>query len=276
MTALSILVPAHNEADEIAECLTTVYQSDLPAHLGVEVLVLANGCSDATAEIARKTPRPEGWDLRVLEIETGGKLNALNQGDQAAQGEVLVYLDADVRISPKLLAELVELLHHREPRYASGRPEVFCDRSAFSRAYGRLWINLPFMTNGVPGFGVFAMNRAGRARWENWPSIIADDTFARLMFSPEERHLAQERYRWPLVSGCANLIRVRRRQNAGVDEIEARFPELLNNDDKTAPTRAEIAALALKMPLAFCAYAIVSLGVKTPFFRAGGYWARGR
>ncbi|MQY42241.1 glycosyltransferase [Epibacterium sp. SM1969] len=276
MKTMSILIPAHNEADEIAQCLDAVYRSNLPQDLRAEVLVLANGCSDQTAKIAREIPCPAGWDLNVLEIETGGKLNALNQGDRAAGGDILIYLDADVRISPDLLAELATLLDHTDPRYASGRPEVFCNTSAFSRAYGRLWVNLPFVTKGVPGFGVFAMNRTGRARWGDWPSIIADDTFARLMFSPHERHLAQAGYRWPLVSGLGNLIRVRRRQNAGVAEIEQKYPELLQNDDKSAPSRAEIVSLAVKKPLAFLAYAAVSLGVKTPLFRKGGYWARGR
>ncbi len=277
MTGLSILIPAHNEASEIADCLAAVFASDpVPQIIRKEVLVLANGCRDRTGDIARSVPVPDGWQLRVMDIPQGGKLHALNIGDQTAQGDILVYLDAAVRISPGLLPRLVATLDQDAPRYASGRPEVFSDTSGFSRAYGRLWAQLPFVTDGVPGFGLFAMNRAGRARWQNWPQIIADDTFARLMFHPDERLLADAAYRWPLVHGFRNLVRVRRRQNAGVQEIETNFPELLRNDDKFTPSRGFVLGLLLRDPIGFLAYSAVTLAVKTPLFRSQARWARGR
>ena len=274
---LSVLIPAHNEAAEITDCLTSVFASDfLPGSVTAEVLVLANGCKDDTATIARNHPVPDPWQLRVIDIAQGGKLNALNQGDAAARGAVLVYLDADVRVEPPLLSEIYALLNGDGPGYASGRPYVLGGHSAFSRAYGRLWVRLPFVTQGVPGFGLFAMNRAGRSRWQSWPQIIADDTYARLMFAPSERHLAHAGYRWPLVQGFRNLVRVRRRQNQGVEEIERLYPALLDNDDKLSPSPSDVIRLFLGDPVGFLAYAVVSLAVKTPLFRSQTRWTRGR
>nr|WP_246149713.1 glycosyltransferase [Tritonibacter litoralis] len=271
------MIPAHNEADEIAECLAAVFASDpLPEPVTAEVLVLANGCKDDTAAIARDHPVPAPWQLRVIDIAQGGKLNALNQGDAAAQGGVLVYLDADVRIETSLLSELYALLNGDAPGYASGRPSVLGGQSAFSRAYGRLWERLPFVTQGVPGFGLFAMNSAGRNRWQSWPQIIADDTYARLMFAPNERHIAAAGYRWPLVQGFRNLVRVRRRQNQGVEEIERLYPALLDNDDKLSPSPSDVIRLFLGDPVGFLAYAAVSVAVKTPLFRSQNRWTRGR
>jgi glycosyltransferase involved in cell wall biosynthesis len=274
---VSVLIPAHNEADYIGACLTALLASDpLPNEQRGEVLVLANGCTDATGARAAAQPAPPGWDLRVVELPEGGKLNALNAGDAQARGNVLIYLDADVIVEPALVAQLAEVLQGPAPRYASGTPQIAPAHSALTRAYGRFWMQLPFVQTGVPGFGLFAMNGAGRARWQNWPDIIADDTFARLSFAPAERVRLAARYTWPMVEGFYNLIRVRRRQNAGVAEITETFPALQANDDKTVLSPRQLLRLMGRDPLGFAAYALVSLAVKMPLFRSSQRWARGR
>lgn len=273
----SVLIPAHNEASEITGCLAAVFASDpFPKGATAEVLVLANGCSDDTAQRARAHPVPAGWTLNIVEIENGGKLNALNIGDTKARGRVLAYLDADVRVSPALLTALFATLNHDTPAYASGHPDVLGGASWISRTYGRLWVKLPFVASGVPGFGLFAMNRAGRERWSQWPEIIADDTYARLMFTPAERHKVSDRYQWPLVQGFRNLVKVRRRQDQGVKELEELYPALIPNDDKTTPSMAQIITLFRQDVLGFAVYALVSLAVKSPLFRNNTRWARGR
>ncbi|NVK15720.1 MAG: glycosyltransferase [Rhodobacteraceae bacterium] len=274
---LSVLIPAHNEADYIRSCLQAVFASDpLPAGMTAEVLVLANGCTDATAAHARRTAVPIGWELLVLELPEGGKLGALNAGDAAARGDILIYLDADVQVSPELIAQIAAALDSRAPRYASGRPQVPPARSLVTRAYARLWMQLPFFSSGVPGFGVFAMNRAGRQRWGGWPDIIADDIFARLHFTPQERVQVAASYSWPMVEGFRNLVKVRRRQNAGVTEVAKTWPHLMRNEDtpRVGPGRA--LRLLLRDPAGFLAYAAVAFAVKTPLSASRSRWTRGR
>lgn len=278
MTAyVSVLIPAHNEADYIAPCLEALFASDpLPDGTPIEVLVLANGCTDGTARIARNVPVPEGWSCSVMELPDSGKLGALNAGDTAAKGYVLIYLDADVIVSPPLLGQLTSALASERPLYASGTPKISSARTGVTRAYGRFWARLPFVMRGVPGFGVFAMNRTGRRRWQSWPDIISDDTFARLSFAPSERIRVPACYYWPMVEGFANLVRVRRRQDRGVSEIAARFAHLLDNDDKYTPGLAELLRLLLCDPIGFATYALVGLAVKTPIFADKKRWTRGR
>jgi glycosyltransferase involved in cell wall biosynthesis len=274
---VSVLIPAHNEAGYIEACLTALLASDpLPGGKRGEVLVLANGCTDATRAIAAAQPTRAGWDLRVIELPEGDKLKALNLGDAQARGAVLVYLDADVTVEPALIGQLAEALRGPAPRYASGTPQIAPAQSALTRAYGRFWVQLPFVQIGVPGFGLFAMSRAGRTRWQHWPDIIADDTFARLSFAPAERIKLPARYTWPMVEGLRNLIRVRRRQNAGVAELVATYPFLQKNDDKVALSLRQLLRLVWRDPLGFAAYALVSLAVKSTLFRSSQRWARGR
>lgn len=278
--SISILLPAHDEAAYIGPCLTALLGSDpLPAGWRAEVIVIANGCRDDTATRARgfaDRAAARGWSLRVIELDSGGKLGALNRGDAAAQGGVRVYLDADVTVSPPLLGEIVQALDSSAARYASGQPRVAPARSSVTGAYARFWALLPFVRDDVPGFGLFAMNAAGRARWGDWPDIISDDTFARLHFAPSERVRVPAVYDWPMVEGFANLVRVRRRQNQGVAEIAARFPELLENDAKTPVPLRDLLGWLLRDPAGFAVYAAVALAVKSPLFRNRERWARGR
>src|SRR5699024_8577993 len=108
----------------------------------------------------------------------------------------------------------------------------------------RFWQTLPFVTQGVTGAGLFAVNEAGRKRWGQFPGIISDDTFVRLHFSESERHLVDRSYQWPIAQGFSRLVRVRRRQDNGVTEIAQKYPELMSNQGHAPPQGRNILQLA--------------------------------
>lgn len=272
---LSVIVPASNEARLLPGCLRALLASD-PPHLPVEAVVVSNGSRDGTAAVARGFEAAfsaRGWALVVLDLPEGGKPGALDAGDAAAGGAVRAYLDADVTVSPPLLAGIARALDREEPAYASGPPAIAGEGLA-ARLYARVWRRVPFMTAGVPGCGLFAVNAPGRARWGLWPRIIADDAFARLNFAPTERHLVPHPYRWPIAEGVRALVRVRRRQDRGVREVASLYPGLMANEDKGRLGAGGAARLALGDPLGFVAYAGVALAVRLG--RDGGGWSRGR
>jgi glycosyltransferase involved in cell wall biosynthesis len=277
VTGTSILIPAHDEAGYLPACLAALMASD-PVQGSVEVIVIANGCKDDTAQIARWFEAAfvaKGWTLQVLELTQGGKLLAWNAGETAASGDVFVYVDADVNVSPPLVAQIASMLKGGAPRYASGRPNVTVKDDAMTRHYTRFWCTTHFMTHGVPGFGVFAMNRAGRARWGDWPDIISDDTFARLNFRPAERISVPATYDWPMIEGFVRLVQVRRRQDIGVAEIEEHYPQLMANDD--VYDQAEpVWKRALRDPLAFVVFVAVRITIRLPVLRSANRWVRGR
>ena len=105
---LAVILPASNEAALIGGCLEALLASDWPWAAPLETVVVANGCRDDTAERARHYAEAfeiRGWRLVVLELAEGGKLGALNAGDAATCAPVRLYLDADVTLSPPLLAQ---------------------------------------------------------------------------------------------------------------------------------------------------------------------------
>ncbi|PIE12980.1 MAG: glycosyl transferase [Rhodobacterales bacterium] len=286
MPGVTLIIPAHDEAAYIGPCLEAILASNpkpgsgsgsLPVPLPVEVIVVANGCSDDTAMRARAfAPRfaAMGWDFQVLELAQGGKMGALNAGDKAARHGARAYLDADVVVSKPLLDQVGRALQTRRAAYVSGRCEIAPAKSAITRAYGRTYARVPFMTTGVPGCGFFAVNAEGRRRWGLFPDIISDDTFVRLCFTPQERIGVAAPYSWPLVEGWRALVKVRARQDRGVAQIRETYPQILGNDDKPRLGVAGKLLLALRDPFGFAVYAGVALA--TRFDRSGDGWSRGR
>ncbi|MEM6409566.1 MAG: glycosyltransferase, partial [Pseudomonadota bacterium] len=241
---------------------------------GGEVLLMANACTDAT--IARALPYKPlfqrlGWKLRLLRVPPPGKIHALNCSEKAASGAVLIYLDADVICTQGLIGQLCQALDTPEPRYGSGKLQIAPAQTWITRQYAATWAALPFMQSPAVGAGLFAVNRAGRARWGAFPDIISDDTFVRLQFDPDERIEVEARYIWPLVEGFANLVKVRRRQDAGVIEIDETYPSLL---DREAKAPIDYKSLFLRNPVSFLCYSAVKLAVKLRPQEAS--WTRGR
>jgi cellulose synthase/poly-beta-1,6-N-acetylglucosamine synthase-like glycosyltransferase/spore germination protein YaaH/peptidoglycan/xylan/chitin deacetylase (PgdA/CDA1 family) len=99
---ISVLIPCFNEAKVIAASVERILKSDWPR---IEVLVLDDGSTDATAAIVREF---YGRDPRVtlLSFPNGGKARALNRGLVQAQGDVVVALDADTLFPADTLARL--------------------------------------------------------------------------------------------------------------------------------------------------------------------------
>ncbi len=277
---MAVIIPASNEAAYIGACLDALLASDAAAG-PVAIVVAANGCADDTAGIARArgaAAAARGWTLDVLEISEGGKANALNRADAAAGWDApraRVYLDADIVMSAALLGQLRAVLGRPGPVYASGALTVAPARSRATRAYARIWSRLPFMTHGVPGAGLFAVNAAGRARWGAFPDIISDDTYVRLLFSPGERAGVPAPYLWPMAEGLRRLVRVRRRQDAGVAEVARLYPGLMANEAKPPLGAGRLLGLASRDPAGLAVYAGVALAVRLTR-RAGQDWSRGR
>ena len=273
---MSVIIAARNEEDYIGACLKALLaQTDAAGP--IETIVAANACTDSTVEVAAAFEAQfsaRGWSLVILEVPEPGKVNALNAADQRASGDALVFLDADVRCDPDLLGQLRDVLLVDQPVYATGCLAVAPAKSWVTRQYAKLWVELPFVKGGAVGAGLFAVNRAGRARWAEFPSIISDDTFVRLQFSPDERVEVPACYHWPMIEGFSNLVRVRRRQDDGVQEIHRLYPDIVGREGKARMTRSDLLGLLFRMPVAFATYVAVHLAVRLR--RSRGGWDRGR
>jgi cellulose synthase/poly-beta-1,6-N-acetylglucosamine synthase-like glycosyltransferase/peptidoglycan/xylan/chitin deacetylase (PgdA/CDA1 family) len=100
---VTVLIPAFNEEKVIVKTIERILASDYPE---MEVLVIDDGSKDHTAYIVRSHFMNE-TRVRVMSIPNGGKANALNVGLEAAQGGVIVALDADTQFEATTISRLV-------------------------------------------------------------------------------------------------------------------------------------------------------------------------
>jgi glycosyltransferase involved in cell wall biosynthesis len=255
---ISVIIPAHNEERVIVRTLEAMIAGHSPGEL--EIIVVANGCSDATAEVARGFGAP----VTVIETPVASKVHALNLGDAAARAFPRIYSDGDVVISLTSLRNLAAVLSGDRWLAAAPRVDtVFLPGAAWSvRAYYRFWMALPFVQEGMMAAGVYAVSERGRDRWDQMPDVIADDGYFRLLFGPEERtevQTAVSAVRAP--SAFADLIRIKTRSRLGVAQLRARFPELFAREKRTKRYGAALLAIARQPALYPCAFPFILVSV---------------
>lgn len=174
----SIIIAAHNEAGTLGATL-----DHLAVNPDIEIIVVANGCRDATADVARARS-----GVVVLDLPQGGKANALNRGEERATSFPRIYLDADIRVPRGAVAALVGALDRPGVLAAvPGRRLVVNGRPWPVRAWAAINARLPVFTTGLFGRGMIAVSREGRERFESFPLMVADDLFLDSMFQAHEK-----------------------------------------------------------------------------------------
>ena len=151
---VSAVIPAFNAQAYLAECIASVCSQSGPFEL--EVIVVDDGSTDATTEIARQHA-----GVNCIVQPNRGPSAARNAGIAAAGGEFVAFLDADDRWPEGKLAAQLDILQ-REPRAAL----VFGDCRQFDMAGQRP--RTEFESGGY-----------GTAAWGQGP--IVPDAYARLL-----------------------------------------------------------------------------------------------
>ncbi|MET0781290.1 MAG: glycosyltransferase [Microbacterium sp.] len=238
MTRTTVVVPAHDEENVIGTGLRALL--DAPED-DLDVIVVANGCTDQTVERARA----ESARIRVIEVAAASKIAALNAGIDAAGSFPVVFVDADVVVSGHDLVELARRLD-AEPQahVASPAMRVLPSSSWLVRQHYRVWALTDYRTKGHIGSGVYMLNAEGRARVDRFPDVIADDLFVQRLFSPDERLTPSDlTFTVRAPASVAALIGRNTRIAAGNRQLAEQFPDL------APPTASAGASSLLKRAL---------------------------
>ena len=113
---ISILIPVRNEIENIADLLESLTsQHNLES---LEIIFIDDSSEDGTGDALLRA-RSNGAPIQVitapkLPVNWLGKPWALQQGFMVAQGEIIVTIDADVRLAPSAIAQTVAMLGNRE------------------------------------------------------------------------------------------------------------------------------------------------------------------
>ncbi len=118
LPAVSVIIPARNEAAYIAAALSSVLSQEYLLER-IDCVVADNGSSDATAAITTAFGEAHpAMTLRVVSEPVRGVGRAKNAGAGAATGQIFIFLDADSRMAPDL-ARQVALFYLRGHPVAS-------------------------------------------------------------------------------------------------------------------------------------------------------------
>ncbi len=98
----SVVIPCRNDAELLERCLTSFAAQLRPAD---EVIVVDNASTDHTRQIALR------HGARVVDEPRRGITWATKAGFDAADGDILVRVDADVHVAPDYLQKLQEVWH---------------------------------------------------------------------------------------------------------------------------------------------------------------------
>lgn len=227
---ISVVIPAYNEGQTIERCLRSMLRGAEPGEL--QIAVVANGCHDDTADRARKFA---DQGVTVIETPVGSKVGALNLGDDAVTAFPRFYIDADIEVTVEAIREVAQLLRDDEFVLAAPRAVVdYASRPRLVRSFYKVWTQLPFFTEGLIGAGIYAFSQKGRARFDRFPDIIADDEFARLQAAPRERGNATDgTFTITPPTTLWGVLKIFTRARAGLYQLHEQFPELVRNESTT-------------------------------------------
>ncbi len=118
---VSVIVPAYNEKECIANTLKSLARSTHP----IEIIVVDDGSTDGTSEIARSAADSLGMaNVRVIRQENAGKPAALNNGVRSASHDIVVMMDGDTVFEADTVRQLVQPFADPEVGAVAGNAKV--------------------------------------------------------------------------------------------------------------------------------------------------------
>ena len=117
----TVVIPCHNEVGNIAECIRRV--PDMGS--GTEIVVVDDGSTDGTAAVVTAAMEHDRR-VRLLALPTNqGKASAVRAGFLAAEGDVLMILDADMAVLPEELPRFFAPLQKGAADFVNGTRLIY-------------------------------------------------------------------------------------------------------------------------------------------------------
>jgi biofilm PGA synthesis N-glycosyltransferase PgaC len=173
---VSVVVPAYNEAANIRQLLTSLLQQETRVARIVEIVVVASGCSDDTAELSREIGRGRpGVHVHVQE-RRAGKVAAINAYLKLRdpRADVTVICSADLIVAPDVIEKMVLFLRdHADAGMVGGRPVPNNDGAKLvGRMVKLLWDMHHRVSLDVPKMGEIVAFRSSLVEYVSELSVV--------------------------------------------------------------------------------------------------------
>ncbi len=143
---LSFVIPAYNEEGYVAACLESILEQASGLAESVEVIVVNNASTDRTGEVASRYP-----GVTVVHEPRKGLTAAREAGFRACTGELIANVDADSRLTPGWIEQVLATFEAEEKLIALSGPLVYYDLTPRERVLVHVFYLMAWTT--------YAMNR---------------------------------------------------------------------------------------------------------------------
>jgi glycosyltransferase involved in cell wall biosynthesis len=263
--SVTVVMPAHNEATILPAALRALRDESTGA---LELVVVANGCRDDTADVARRA------GAAVIELAEASKVRALNAGLLAVERHPVAFVDADVVVRGADLVELANRLQaDARAKVASPRMRVEASSSWLVRQYYRVWALTDYRSSGHIGSGVYMLDSAGADRLGAFPDVIADDTYVQRLFAPDERMSpADLEFTVRAPGSLRALVKRNTRIAAGNRQLAQRYPDSVPSNGR--PGVGSLVRRVWRRPRLWVGFVVYSAVYVAAHRRAQGLLAR--
>ena len=141
MKKVSVVIPAHNEEKYVRRCIRSIRSAAEEYGGEVEIIVVCNRCTDRTAELA------EAAGARVIFNEDRCIARVRNDGIAAAEGDIVMTIDCDNRMTRGTIAEAVKLLESGE--YIGGGAPIRFERYSLPLFLNDILCEVSFRLTGL-------------------------------------------------------------------------------------------------------------------------------
>ncbi|WP_237391766.1 glycosyltransferase [Paenibacillus dendrobii] len=132
---ISVIIAARNEEKALERCVVSLMKQ---TYSNLEVIVVNDRSSDATGDIIRKMvnsyPNVTGLEIKDLPAQWMGKSHALWEGSKLAQGDWILFTDADILFNPQCIAKAVTYVDQHQLDHLTLIPD-FVGTHVFSKWY---------------------------------------------------------------------------------------------------------------------------------------------
>lgn len=277
LRTVSFVIAVYNGEKFLARKLNSIFAQNYPREL-MEILVVSDGSTDRTDEIARSFA---GQGVRFLRVVRGGKAAALNAAVPLVSGEILVLNDVRQTLEPDCLRNVIACFG--DPKVGAVSPQTLIVKGetheeAATSLYWRyeLWIRHR-MTKVDSTFGYSGAFAA--IRRELWvplpPGTLLDDVYEPLVSFFKGYRILMEptatMYDFP--TALQSEFRRKVRLQAGLYQMLKIMPELLSSRDRMRLHFLSAKYGRIVIPYCMIAIALATIGLP-PYCRAAAAWAQ--
>src|SRR5215468_6144938 len=204
--SLSVLIPVHNEGDQIAENLSLIHAEALKTGLPMEMIAIDDGSTDNTWHVLQ-TMVEQIAGLKALRFSRNfGKEGAICAGLAHSLGQACIVIDSDLQHPPELIPEMVRLWRDEHWEIIEGIKKTRGTESLINRIGARFFYRTLSGLSGYNLYGSSDFKLLDRKVIDAWLDMRERNTFFRGMvswlgyrrshitFSVPRRRLTQSRW----------------------------------------------------------------------------------